>query len=202
MGELFSRHRESVKVVLLGFVSCALWAGASELIAKAFEGASATKAWGRADIFLLLMGCYALLLASVLLLRFVRLPPKSSQGNPETLAFRLMTEQCEFLLKAYRGLWGADPEHSKRPLSHVDSWPLPESNSTWTYTQLSLYRLAKDYRWLAGTAKAAFAEMGWKEYVPLFNETPDYMVDVVAILEKFERTLEKKIELLEGRARA
>lgn len=188
----------SGRVVFLGVVSCAIYGVGSWAFAYAIEHAM-TGHWTTFTIFLLLMGLYVLAIGGFLSVSFVRSRvQKRRQGSPQTLAFRLMIEQCEFLLKGYRNLLASDPDHSKRPLSHQDSWPLLESNSTWTYTQLRLWLLASDYRWLVESAKASFAEMGWTEQVPFFRESPVYMVELLPVLEKFERTLESKIALLEA----
>jgi hypothetical protein len=116
----------------------------------------------------------------------------------KSLAFRLLLERCQLLIKGYRRLSSIDPEHTKKPLSPEDSWHLLGENERWSYTELSLLRYAQDYSWLIETAKKAFAEMGW-EPAPFFVEKPYYMTEVLAALEKFEDLLTKKVALLEER---
>lgn len=120
----------------------------------------------------------------------------TTSDKARSLAFRLMLERCQFLIKNYRQLSSIDPEHTNKPLSAEDSWLPLEENRIWSHTQLSLLRNFQNYSWLVDTAKKSFAEMGW-ESAALFTEKPYFMPEVLAALEKFEALLTKKIASLE-----
>lgn len=146
----------------------------------------------------------ALLVIAATLISFGMWPfSRWSTGNKyrkdaksRSLAFRIMLEKCQFLIKSYIALSSNDPEHTKKPLSADDSWHQLEENERWTYTQLSLLRYAQDYCWLLNTAKKSFAEMGWED-APFFTEKPYFLLQVQAALQKFEALLDLKITSLE-----
>lgn len=122
----------------------------------------------------------------------------ANSHKSQSLAFRILVKECQFLLKAYREISSADPEHTKWPLSHVDSWPLPNPPVVWNYTELTLRQLYHSYVWLTREVTSAFQEMGWNELLPDLTKNRPYMAEVLAELEKFERTLEAKIAALEA----
>ncbi len=56
------------------------------------------------------------------------------------LAFRMLSEECEFFLRVYRQIKFDNPENCRYPLNS-SSWPDFHPPTTWTYVQISLCNL-------------------------------------------------------------
>ncbi len=115
------------------------------------------------------------------------------------LALALISEECEYLLRSYRRLSATDPANTNLPL-HPASWPVFNPAATWTHTQVSLCCLSARFGSFVAVAGRAFGEMGFDEYVEVFQMPPQtLMVDLLAALQDFRNFLQAKIASLEGR---
>jgi len=147
--------------------------------------------------FLMLFGIYITAVGVVLTYRALS-RPKSEPGL-ESLAFRIMIEEAGLLQKVYRRLSFDDPEHTRYPLSNC-SWPNFEPGADWSYTTVSLYCLKRRFDWLVMVASRAFRELGWDEYVELFNVGENTVViDLLPAFDNFIGILRSKVALVEGR---
>jgi hypothetical protein len=135
----------------------------------------------------------ALLLTSAWL-AFVRKPkPISKSGDQlRSLAFRLLKEEAEVLLKAYRRLGFDDPQNTKTPLNPA-SWPNFTPPTQWTYTQVQICSLKGRLDWLIMASDVAFREARWSDHVEVFQAGPS----TVMALERFQSLLQSKIDALE-----
>ncbi len=151
--------------------------------------------------FIFLMGGYFLVcgLYVSLYLFYQWLSSRRRKRDPvRSLAFRMLEEECDFFHRSYRELAFNDPEHTKLPLNPA-SWPAFDSHTPWSYTHVSLCRLRSHFTWFVNVAKVSFREMGWNDYVEIFDlpEGSTLMVNLLEALKKFQDVLESKVELVE-----
>ena len=116
------------------------------------------------------------------------------------LAFRMLSEECEFFLRVYRQIKFDNPESCRYPLNS-SSWPTFNPPTTWTSTQISLCNLAARLDWFIIVSRKAFEEAGWKDYVEIFqlNRQQATIVELEAALEAFKNFLKTKIASLPPR---
>lgn len=144
-------------------------------------------------IFVPIIGVYLVLYGSYLSYQSHRVRPrKLDEQRP--LAFRMLQEECEFLHRSYRDLGFTDPANTKLPLNPA-SWPDFSAERPWSYTDVKLCCLHSHFILFSAVARSAFNEMGWNDYVELFNLDGKcvLMVDLLVALERFQRLLESKV---------
>jgi hypothetical protein len=111
-----------------------------------------------------------------------------------TLGFRLLKDDCEFVLRAYRQLDQDHRDAVRLPLS-PHSWP--EFGEKWEYVDCALWMLSHRTKWIVAQAEQVWTEMGWTDRPLLFASSKDrsiVMANLLADLGKLQGDLERKIE--------
>jgi len=113
------------------------------------------------------------------------------------LAFWMLREKCDFLLRVYRQIKFDDPAKCKFPLSS-SSWPSLDPPAVWTQIQLKLYDLSNQFGWFILMSRKAFEEIGWKDHVELFqlDRQRATIIELETALEAFKNLLSSKISSL------
>jgi hypothetical protein len=88
-------------------------------VSYAWTRLSNARALSGITLFLLLIGAYVMGLAIYLTIRWL---PRREARKSEAMAFRILLEDADLLLRIYRRLGFDDPEKTRLPLNHA-TWP-------------------------------------------------------------------------------
>jgi hypothetical protein len=113
-----------------------------------------------------------------------------------TLGFRLLKDECEFLLRIYRELNQDHRDIVRLPLSRNSC---PPFGGKWEYVHCALWMLSHRTKWMIAQAEVTWAEMAWADRPILFTTSKDesiVMANLLADLERFQTDLETTIKRL------